>query len=119
MSVTFAEKLSRLPHYEAGKSIEAARKAHGTEDVVKLASNECPWEPHPDVVEVIARAARELHRYPDQHATTLRRRIAERFDADPASVAVGNGSCELLLAAAGALCEPGAEILYSWPAFSM
>src|SRR5262249_556146 len=33
--------------------------------------------------------------------------------------AVGNGSCEILLAAAEALCEPGAEILYAWPAFSM
>jgi histidinol-phosphate aminotransferase len=119
MSVTFAEKLRRLPHYEAGKPMEVARRAYGIEDVVKLASNECPWGPHPDVVQAIARAARDLNRYPDQHATRLRRRIAERFDADPASVAVGNGSCELLLAAAEALCEPGAEILFSWPAFSM
>src|SRR6185369_8730350 len=34
-------------------------------------------------------------------------------------VAVGNGSCEILLAAAEALGEPGAEIVYAWPAFSM
>jgi histidinol-phosphate aminotransferase len=32
---------------------------------------------------------------------------------------VGNGSCDLLLAAASALCEPGDEILYAWPSFSM
>ncbi|HWP33589.1 MAG TPA: aminotransferase class I/II-fold pyridoxal phosphate-dependent enzyme, partial [Solirubrobacterales bacterium] len=60
-----------------------------------------------------------MNRYPDPDATLLRGRIAERYDTDPARVAVGNGSCELLLAAAEALCEPGAEILYSWPAFSM
>jgi len=119
MSVTFAEKLSRLPHYEAGKHVDAARAERGGEELVKLNSNECPWEPHPAVVEAIARAATELHRYPDQHATRLRARIAERFDADPAAIAVGNGSCEILLAAAEALCELGAEILYSWPAFSM
>jgi histidinol-phosphate aminotransferase len=34
-------------------------------------------------------------------------------------VAVGNGSCEILLAAAEALCEPGDEILFAWPAFSI
>ena len=65
------------------------------------------------------RAARGLNRYPDQHARRLRRRIAERFDTDPARVAVGNGSCEILLAAAEALCEPGDEILFAWPAFSI
>ena len=98
---------------------DAAREAFGADDVVKLASNESPWGPHPAVIEAIAKAAKGLNRYPDQHARRLRRRIAERFDADPARVAVGNGSCEILLAAAEALCEPGDEILFAWPAFSI
>ena len=34
-------------------------------------------------------------------------------------IAVGNGSCDILLAAAEALLEPGAEIVYAWPSFSM
>jgi histidinol-phosphate aminotransferase len=34
-------------------------------------------------------------------------------------VAVGNGSCEILLAAAEALCDPGDEILFAWPSFSI
>ena len=119
MAVTFAQKLARLPHYEAGMHEDAAREAFGAEDVVKLASNESPWGPHPAVIEAIAEAAKGLNRYPDQHARRLRRRIAERFDTDPARVAVGNGSCEILLAAAEALCEPGDEILFAWPAFSI
>ncbi len=32
---------------------------------------------------------------------------------------VGNGSCEILLSAADALLEPGAEMVYAWPSFSM
>ena len=32
---------------------------------------------------------------------------------------MSNGSCEILLAAALALCEPGDEILYAWPSFSI
>jgi histidinol-phosphate aminotransferase len=119
MAVTFAEKLARMPHYEAGLTIEDARKTAESGDVVKLASNESPFGPHPAVVDAIAKAAAGVNRYPDPAAKLLRQRIAERHDTDPARVAVGNGSCELLLAAAEALCEPGAEILFAWPSFSM
>ncbi|MGI9557272.1 MAG: aminotransferase class I/II-fold pyridoxal phosphate-dependent enzyme, partial [Solirubrobacterales bacterium] len=119
MTVTFAEKLARLPHYEAGKHADVVRETQNVSDLVKLNSNECPWGPHPDVLEAIARAAKDANRYPDQGATIMRRRIAERFDAQPGGIAVGNGSCDILLGAAEALLEPGAEILFSWPAFSM
>jgi histidinol-phosphate aminotransferase len=119
MSVTFADKLARMPHYDAGMPAADAKRAYGAEDAVKLASNESAWPPHPDVVEAVARAAAEANRYPDQHARVLRRRIADRYDTDPARVAVGNGSCEILLAAAEALCEPGDELVYAWPAFSI
>ncbi len=119
MSVTFAEKLARMPGYQAGVPTGQAPEAIASGGIAQLASNESPMPPHPKVVEAIAAAAAAMNRYPDPDATLLRRRIAERFDTDPARVAVGNGSCEILLAAAEALCEPGAEILYAWPAFSM
>jgi histidinol-phosphate aminotransferase len=119
MSVTFAEKLARMPGYQAGVPTGQAPEAIASGGIAQLASNESPFPPHPKVVETIAAAAGAMNRYPDPDATLLRRRIAERYDTEPARVAVGNGSCELLLAAAEALCEPGAEILYSWPAFSM
>jgi histidinol-phosphate aminotransferase len=119
MSVTFAEKLARMPGYQAGVPTGQAPEAIAAGGIAQLASNESPAPPHPKVVEVVAAAAAAMNRYPDPDATLLRRRIAERYDTDPSRVAVGNGSCEILLAAAEALCEPGAEILYSWPAFSM
>ena len=119
MTVTFAHKLERMPHYEAGMHEDTARAAFGSDEVIKLASNESPWGPHPAVAEAVGRAATGLNRYPDQHALRLRRRIAERFDTDPARVAVGNGSCEILLAAAEALCDPGDELLFAWPSFSI
>jgi histidinol-phosphate aminotransferase len=119
MSVTFAEKLARMPGYQAGVPTGQAPEAIAAGGIAQLASNESPFGPHPKVVESIAAAAGAMNRYPDPDATLLRRRIAERYETEPARVAVGNGSCEILLAAAEALCEPGAEILYSWPAFSM
>jgi histidinol-phosphate aminotransferase len=119
MTITFAEKLARMPGYQAGVPTGQAPEAIAAGNLAQLASNESPFPPHPQVIEAIARAAGAMHRYPDPDATLLRRRLAERYDAEPGRIAVGNGSCEILLAAAEALCEPGAEIVYAWPAFSM
>jgi histidinol-phosphate aminotransferase len=119
MTVTFSEKLARMPGYQAGVPAGQAPDAVAASGIAQLASNESPCGPHPQVVEAIREAAAAMNRYPDPAATLLRRRIAERYETEPGRVAVGNGSCELLLAAAEALCEPGDEILYAWPAFSM
>ncbi len=119
MTVTFAEKLARIPGYQAGVPTGQAPEAIAAGGIAQLASNESPFSPHPKVVEAIRDAATAMNRYPDPDATLLRRRIAERYETEPGRVAVGNGSCEILLAAAEALCEPGAEILYAWPSFSM
>ncbi len=119
MTVTFAEKLARMPGYQAGVPTGQAPEAIASGGIAQLASNESPFPPHPQVVEAIAATAAAMNRYPDPDATLLRRRLAERFEADPSRIAVGNGSCEILLAAAEALCEPGDEILFAWPAFSM
>jgi histidinol-phosphate aminotransferase len=119
MTVTFAEKLARMPGYQAGVPTGQAPEAIAAGGIAQLASNESPFPPHPQVVEAIASTAAAMNRYPDPDATLLRRRLAERFETDPGRIAVGNGSCEILLAAAEALCEPGDEILFAWPAFSM
>ncbi|HVC06643.1 MAG TPA: histidinol-phosphate transaminase [Solirubrobacterales bacterium] len=119
MAVTFAQKLARIPGYQAGVPTGQAPEAIAAGDLAQLASNESPFGPHPKVIEAIAAASGAMNRYPDPEATLLRRRIAERYDTVPARIAVGNGSCEILLAAAEALCEPGDEILYAWPSFSM
>jgi histidinol-phosphate aminotransferase len=119
MTVTFADKLGRIPHYEPGTSLDDARARAETSDAIKLASNESPLPPHPAVIEAVTRAAAGAHRYPDPEARALRRAIADHHETDPARVAVSNGSCEILLAAALALCEPGDEILFAWPSFSI
>jgi histidinol-phosphate aminotransferase len=119
MTITFAEKLSRVPGYQAGVPTGQAPEQVAAGPIAQLASNESPFPPHPAVVEAIQRSAAAMNRYPDPEATLLRRRIADRCETEPGRVAVGNGSCEILLAAAEALCEPGAEIVYAWPSFSM
>jgi histidinol-phosphate aminotransferase len=88
-------------------------------ELVKLASNETPFAPHPQVLEAVEAQLRTLNRYPDPAKSLLRRRLSERTGVPEGRVAVGNGSCELLLAAGEAMLEPGAEVVYAWPSFSI
>jgi histidinol-phosphate aminotransferase len=111
--IEFNRRIEDIPIYPA-----ASTYAFDGE-LVKLASNETPYPPHPQVLEVVEAQLRTLNRYPDPEKSLLRRRISERTGVPIGNVAVGNGSCEILLAAADAMLEPGAEIVYAWPSFSM
>jgi histidinol-phosphate aminotransferase len=113
VSIEFAERLRRIPVYPAAETYDFGG------ELVKLASNETPWAPHADVIAAIEHELKTLNRYPDPDKARLRRALADRLGAQANHVAVGNGSCEILLAAADALLEPGAEIVYAWPSFSM
>jgi histidinol-phosphate aminotransferase len=88
-------------------------------ELVKLASNETPFAPHPQVLEAVESQLRTLNRYPDPSKAALRRRLSERTGVSRERIAIGNGSCELLLSAAEAMLEPGAEVVYAWPSFSI
>ncbi len=59
------------------------------------------------------------HRYPDPSYAELRGSLSQRYGIARQRIALGNGSCDILLAAGEALLEPGAEVVYAWPAFSV
>jgi histidinol-phosphate aminotransferase len=111
--IEFNSRIAAIPAYPT-----AATYAFDGE-LVKLASNETPFPPHPQVLEAIEKGLRTLHRYPDPEKSALRRRLSERTGVPAGRIAIGNGSCELLLAAGEAMLEPGAEIVYAWPSFSI
>src|SRR3954452_23960218 len=113
MAIEFGEKVRRIPVYPAadGYALEGP--------VAMLASNESPYPPIPAVVEAITRVLTGLNRYPDPSNAALRRKLGDRYDVPANRIAIGNGSCDILLAAGDALLEPGAELVYAWPAFSV
>jgi histidinol-phosphate aminotransferase len=113
MALEFTEKIARLPRYPT-----AGGYALGDEYAM-LASNEAPFGPLPGVAEAAQRALQNVNRYPDPSNMRLRQALAARFDFAPERIAIGSGSCDILLSAAEALLEPGAEIVYSWPSFSV
>jgi histidinol-phosphate aminotransferase len=111
--IEFSERIRRIPAYPAAGGYA------GESPPVRLASNETPYPPLPAVREAIERASATLNRYPDPASSLLRRRLSERYGVATSRIAIGNGSCDILLAAGEALLEPGAEIVYAWPSFSV
>ncbi|MHB9052544.1 MAG: histidinol-phosphate transaminase [Thermoleophilia bacterium] len=113
----FVSRIKNLTPYVAGTPIEVVAKAYGLEKVVKLASNESPLPPFPEVLEVITDQFDRLNRYPDGEARDLRAALARRYAVEPDQVIIGNGSCELLIWLSLILLEPGAEAVIADPTF--
>jgi histidinol-phosphate aminotransferase len=113
MALEFAQRIRRIPVYPVASGYDLGA------DVAMLASNESCFAPLSDVAEAAAHALAGAHRYPDPAYAPLRRGLADRYGIGTERVALGNGSCDILLAAGEALLEPGAEVVYAWPAFSV
>src|SRR5919198_5029482 len=109
----FGAKLRRIPVYPAADGYAAPGP------LTRLASNESPFGPFPEVVEAAARALTGANRYPDPTNGALRARLSDRYGVPQSRIAIGNGSCDIVLAAGDALLEPGAEVVYAWPSFSV
>ncbi len=112
MALEFAQRIRRIPSYPVASGYSLG------DDVAMLASNECTFSPSREVLEAVQEAVAGAHRYPDPSYSPLRLALADRYGVPPERIALGNGSCDILLAAGEALLEPGAEVVYAWPAFS-
>jgi len=113
MAIEFSERVRRIPVYPVADGYSLP------DDVAMLASNESPDPPLPAVVAAAQRALAGVNRYPDPSNAALRRALSNRHGVAPNRIAIGNGSCDILLAAGEALLEPGAELVYAWPSFSV
>jgi histidinol-phosphate aminotransferase len=113
MPIKINETIAGIPVYP-----QASTYAFGG-PLAKMSSNESPFSPHPAVAEAITAASRDANRYPDPSGSVFRAKLAETYDMAVEQIVLGNGSCEILLAGAQVLLEPGAELVYAWPSFSM
>ena len=119
MTIRTSPRLAAIPRYEPGLTTAEVLARYGLETAVKLASNESPFPPLPEVARVIEEGVGALNRYPDGAARALRRALAERHGVAPEQVAVGNGSCELILLAGQALLDPGTTVIHADPSFAL
>jgi histidinol-phosphate aminotransferase len=91
----------------------------GKETIAKLSSNEGALGPSSKAMAAYAKAAAELHRYPDGDTANLRKALGRHYGLDPARIVCGAGSDELLNLLIRAYCGPGDELLYSQYGFLM
>ncbi len=117
MTVRFIPALEHMTPYEPGPPLEIVVRRHGLTEVVKLASNESPLPPFPEVREAIVAGLDDLNRYPDGDCTDLRVALADRFGLTPADFVIGAGSCELLMLLGDAVLEKGDQVVFADPSF--
>ena len=116
MTARLRPELAELPAYVEGKTIAGA---------IKLASNETVHGPLPSVRAAIDRAIGTVNRYPDNHNTELKSRLAQHLNTAvgasfaPEQIAVGGGSVNLCQRLVQATASVGDEVLYGWRSFEM
>ncbi|HEY7564121.1 MAG TPA: histidinol-phosphate transaminase [Acidimicrobiia bacterium] len=111
--------VSALTPYQAGRPIEEVARSLRLDpaDLVKLASNESPQPPFPEVVEAITAAASEINRYPDNDCYEPTRALAPLLGVGEDHILFGGGSSDLLRTIALAVGGPGTTAVYPWPSF--
>jgi histidinol-phosphate aminotransferase len=110
-----ALNLERRERRRQEKAAALARPAD-----IDLSGTEWPDLPHSEIVNAaIARARGFVQRYPDRHATSVRRLLAERHGVSPDQIALGNGAADLLQSAALALLSSGDELVTPWPSYPL
>lgn len=88
--------------------------------VLDLSSTEWPDFPNSEVVNASIFVARgRVNGYPDRHAATIRRGLAQRHGLAPEQVVLGNGAAELLQLASLALLAEGDELVTPWPSYPL
>ncbi len=103
--------------YSPGKPIDEVRRELGLDFVIKLASNENPEGPLPEVVAAIQDAATQVNRYPDSTCFELTQALSRHHDVPGESIIIGNGSNEVIDILIRALVSPGENIVYSHHSF--
>ena len=74
---TFRPDLDTIPRYIPGKPVEEVARELGIDSIDKLASNECPEPPFPEVLDAINEAASGVNRYPDSSGFAITRAIGD------------------------------------------
>ncbi len=115
----FRKDLERIPVYRPGKPIAEVSRELGLDQIVKLASNEWPSGPFPEVADAIAAAVDDLNRYPENSAHHLVEVLAAYLGVEPENLWMGAGSTELLLGTSLAVGGPGTSTVFADPSFVM
>ena len=107
-----------LRAYDPGLDLPALRTRFGA-SLAELGSNENPLGPPAGAVAAMRAAAACAHRYPDPRGGALKDALARRLGVGPESIALGNGSHELLMLLAQCFADADHSVAYSQFGFAV
>jgi len=107
--------------YQPGKPISELAREMGLDErsIIKLASNENPRGIGPRTRAAIDAALADIARYPDGNGFELKSALSARYSVDMGSIALGNGSNDVLELVAAAFLGPGRAAVMSQHAFAV
>jgi histidinol-phosphate aminotransferase len=110
----------QIAPYQAGKPIEELAREFGLapESIVKLASNENPLG-MPDSARTAMLRALDLGRYPDANGFELKAKLSARYGVPADWLTLGNGSNDILEAAAAVTLDANASCVFSQYSFAV
>jgi len=110
--------LRNVKPYVPGKPIEELRRERDIDgEILKLASNENPYEPLPEVRQAIIDEIANVNRYPNSGCYDLCMELGSFHGVSPGQIFVGNGSNEILDLVVRAFVCPDENIVYAHPSF--
>ena len=112
-----SEHIKNAKLYPPGRPLEEVKREYGIEKIVKLNSNENSLGPSPMAIKAVVGSARDVHRYPDNSAFYLTRRLADKYGVLPEQIMLGNGSNELVQFIIMTFLLPGEEVVTGKPTF--
>ena len=112
MTIKPKQPLAAVDYYMVGIS-----KLPGWDKPIKLSSNESALGMSPAAIEAAQQAIRSSHLYPEVDTETLAEVLAERYQLDPARMAFGPGSDEILARVVNTFAGPGEELIHSKNAY--
>jgi len=119
MTPRFRPDLDHIQPYRPGRSIADVAAEFGVEQISKLASNENPEPPFPEVQQAIAAHVEGLNRYPDNAKPELTAALAEHLGVPADRIWCGGASNELTLITALTMGGADTSAVYAWPSFGL
>jgi histidinol-phosphate aminotransferase len=104
---------------DIGLYVPGEAKIEGTENPIRLASNESALGPSPKAVAAYRALAEQIHRYPEGDSSHLREALGRAHGLDPARIVCGSGSDELIALLLRAYVGVDTDVLYSRHGFMM
>jgi histidinol-phosphate aminotransferase len=111
--------LDRIQRYRPGRSIGEVAASYGLDSVIKLASNESPEPPWPEVEQAVAAVLSDANRYPDNARPDITSAIADHHDVPAEAVWCGGASNELTFVTSLCMGGPATSSVYAWPSFGL